>query len=117
VGALVGPDPAGAVFLHAHAREEAAAGSALPVRAREVLRQRPQRGLPVAHDRAALLPLRELLGCALIRVRALRQVDAHDVVRRAIRERGPLLGIDHVVGWRDDVLQPAGLLEVVVQRG
>jgi hypothetical protein len=58
------------------------------------------------------------MGGALVRVaavRRLRQVDLHHVVRRAPQQPGTLLGVDDVVGRRDDELEAADLLQVVVE--
>ena len=59
VRALVRADPAGAVVLDAHAREEAAARVRRAVRAGVVLDERPERRLVVADDGALGLPLRQ----------------------------------------------------------
>jgi hypothetical protein len=48
-------------------------------------------------------------------VLGLRQVEGDDVVGRARRQRGALLGIDDVVGRGGDVPQRADAVEVVVQ--
>ena len=105
VGALVRADPAGAVVLDPHAREEPAAGARLAVGAGVVLLERPERG-PARPGRRRPRARHCASSCGGVRVRvavALRQVDADDVVRRARLELGPLLGVDHVVGRRDDV--------------
>ena len=56
MGALVRADPARAVVLDAHAREQPVAGAAAAVGARVVLLERPQRGLGVLDDDALGAP-------------------------------------------------------------
>jgi hypothetical protein len=116
MGPFVGPDPARTVFLHAHAREEAPARSAPPVRPGVLLLQRPESRLVILDDHALAAPGFEFLGRGGVRVVPERQVDPHHVVRRAALELASLGRVDHVVGGRDDILQPAGSLEVVVER-
>ncbi len=113
--ALVGPDPTGAVILHAYAREEPAPRAALPVGSGVVLLERPQLRLLVLNHDVVATPVRERAGGLGVWIIAPREVDAHDVVRGASLELGPLLIVDHVIRRRDDGLQAAGLLEVVVK--
>ena len=115
VRALVRPDAAGPVVLDLHAREEAVARAAAAVRPGVVLRERPQRGRVVAHEDPVRAPALEHVGGVGVRVVALREVDLDDVVGRARDERGALVGVDHVVGRRDDRLQPADAVAVVVE--
>jgi hypothetical protein len=119
VGALVRADAPGAVVLDAHTREDAVAGQRATIGAGVVLREGPQRGLVVAHDGALGLPAledRRRLGIGVPPARpTLGQVDAHDVVGRAIGELPALLGVDDVVGRRRDVAKRADLCQVVVQ--
>src|SRR5205085_3406922 len=99
---LVRPDASGSVWLHADTRQEPAPGSRRAVGTGVVLLEWPQRRLGVVHNDALGLPCLEHLGRMGVRVTAivrLREIDAHDVVRRARFELGPLLRIDHVV-WR-----------------
>ena len=117
VRALVRADPARAVVLYAHAREDAVAGARLAVRPGVLLRERPQRGLLVAGEDALAVPAGEHLGRVLVDVAAavLRQIDLDDVVRRAAHELSSLGRVDHVIGRRRDRLQPADPREVVVK--
>ena len=116
VGALVRADPAGAVVLHAHAREQAVARARPAVRARVVLRDRPQRRLVVAGEDALLLPAGEHLGGVGVGVAlGAREVDLDDVVRRAGDELGALRLVDDVVRRRGDGLEAADGREVVVE--
>ena len=113
----MGPDPSRPVVLHAHAREEPGTrdGSARrapcsPARAPRARVARRWTITPSSRHAAssrAALPYGSL---------PTRQVDPDDVVGRAGLELGPLLGVDHVVGRGDDVLEAAGSVQVVVQR-
>jgi hypothetical protein len=119
VRALVRADPPRAVVLDPHAREQAAAGLRRPVGRDVVLHERPDRRLLVSDDGAVGLPAlqeprRFGVGVAAL-LPGLRQVDADDVVRRALGQRGALLGVDDVVRRGDDSLQRADLRGVVVQ--
>ncbi len=117
MSALVWPDPAGAIVLHPDASEESAAGPLAAVGSGVVLGQCPDCRLLVTDDHALIAPLREQLRGVGIPVPVpLWEVDADDVVGRAGLERRPLLGIDHVVGRGNHVLEPAGPLGVVTQR-
>ena len=117
--ALVRTDPTAAVVLHAHAREQPAARAPFAVRSGVVLLERPQRRLRVGHDDAVVAPGLQGRGGVVVGVAAgaiLRQVDRDDVVGRAGEQPLALLGIDHVVGRRDDRRQAPGAIEVVVER-
>ena len=81
-----------------------------------VLRERPDRGLLVAHEHAVALPGGEHLGGVRVRVAVgAREVDLDDVVRRARDQLGALRVVDDVVGRRRQGLQVAGGVEVVVE--
>ena len=119
VRTLMRADPAGAVFLYAYPRKEAAAGARLAVGSDVVLLERPDRRCVVLHDDALCSPCRQH-GCGvLVYVAAVggdREIDLDGVVGRARLEHSATLGVDHVVGRGGDILQPAGLLECVMQR-
>ncbi len=87
VRALVGAHPPRPVVLDAHAAEEAPTRARPSVRARVVLRVRPQRGLGVADERSVGLPGLEQLARGRVRIRVvgsgLGEVDRHHVERRA----------------------------------
>ena len=57
MGALVRADPARAVVLHTHAREEPAARAGAAVGRLVVLAQRPDGGLVLLHENPVLAPL------------------------------------------------------------
>ena len=114
--ALMRPDPAGAVVIHADTREEPRSLSRLPVGTDVVLHERPQRRLLVADDHALLAPSLEQALRVGVGVDADRQVDPHDVVGRAGLEITALVLVDHVVGRGHDVLEPASPVQVVVKR-
>ena len=86
VGALVRADPARAVVLDAHAREQAVARAAAAVRAGVVLLERPQRRArgrrPRRRRRATRASVARRVGVRVVAA-GLRQVDLDDVVRRA----------------------------------
>ena len=119
VGALVRTDAARPVILHAHAREETGPAARAPVRCRVVLAQDPESRLvllgehapcdPVAHGRRG-----SLVAISLV-LRRLRQVDLDDVVRAARDEVLAQLGVDHVIGGRDHVLERADGLGVIAK--
>jgi hypothetical protein len=116
MGALMGPDAARPILLHAHAREVALPGAPRAVGTDVVLGQRPQRGNVVEHHRALLAPVAQERGSAVVPVLAApREVDPHDVVGRPGLERRPLRVVDHVIRRGDDVLEAAGAVEVVAQ--
>ena len=116
VRALVRADLARAVVLDAHAREQAVAGAPDAVGTRVVLRERPDRGLLVAHEHAVALPGGEHLGGVRVRVAVgARQVDLDDVVRRARDQLGALRVVDDVVRRSRQGLEAAGGVEVVVE--
>src|SRR4051812_49795451 len=114
--ALVRADETRAVVRHAHAREEAVAGVAAPVRSRVVLGQDPEGRLALTRDYALLLPrLERGLGVqvGIAPVVGLREVDLDDIEGAARGELGPHLGVDDVVRrGRDGVERPdrAGLV-------
>src|SRR5450755_2013654 len=111
------PDPAGSILLHPDPGEAASPGPALPIRARVVLGQGPQRGPLVFNHDARGAPRRELAGRELVPIlTALRKVDPDNVVRRASRQQRTLLTVDHVVRRSDYTLQPARDGGVIVQR-
>ena len=114
--ALVRPDPAGAIVLHAHAREEAAALAAPAVGAGVILLECPECRRRVGRDHALPAPVGQQAAGLGIGIVAHREVDAHDVVGGASLELGTLRGVDHVVRRRHHRLQSSGLLEVVVER-
>ena len=92
--ALVRADPARAVVLDAHAREQPVAGAAAAVGAGVVLLERPQRGLGVLDDDPLGAPAVQRRGGVGVRVAAggvLRQVDLDGVVRRAGDQLGALV--------------------------
>ena len=106
--ALVRADPAGAVFLHAHAREEARAGAGAAVGRGVVLAQAPERGLGLLHDHRLAPPLLEGLLGVLVGIPAARrpgQVDLHHVEGALGEQLRAQLVVDHVVGRRDHRLQ------------
>src|SRR4029077_4898600 len=94
VRALVGADPARAIVLHAHAREETTTRPPFAVRPRVVLLERPEGRLGVLDDDALLAPLVQNAGGLGVGVVACREVDPDHVVRRSGFELGPLLGVD-----------------------
>src|SRR5262249_8116713 len=108
VGPLVGADAARAVGGDAGASEEPVGGHGAAVGPGVVLDERPQRGLFVAGYRALGLPGAPQLRRGRVRVVAVGQVDAHDIVWRARGELVALLGVDDVVGRGDEALQLAG---------
>ena len=116
VRALVRADPARAVVLDLDAREDAVARARLPVGARVVLRERPQRGRLVAHDDPLVVPAREHARRMAVRICAvLGQVDLDHVVRRTAQELRSLGRVDHVIGRRGHRLQATDLGQVVVK--
>jgi hypothetical protein len=118
VRALVRADLAGPVLLDAHAREEALARALRAVGRDVVLDERVDSGLLVARERAVLLPLLDQLRRVRVGIAAvgiLGQVDADDVVGRALLQRLALLGIDDVVGRGDDRIETTGHVEVVAE--
>ncbi len=134
VRALVRAHPPRPVLLDAHPAEEPAPGLRHPVGAGVPLRVRPDRGLRVAHHGALQLPALEQLsghpvGIGELALDALLPVGAalagggrpgeihRDHVERGARDqRGPLRGVDHVVGRGHDVAEGSDHGEVVVQR-
>ena len=86
---------------------------------RVLLGQRPDRGLAVGGEDSLQRPFLERLGRVLVGVgagRRLGQVDLDDVERRAREQLASQLGVDHVVGRREHVVERADRGEVVVQR-
>ncbi len=111
-------DAPGAVLLDAHACEEALARALAAVGRDVVLHERVDRRLLVVGERAVLLPLGdELRGVrvGVASVGVLGEVDADDVVGRALLQRLALLWVDDVVGRSDDGIEPAGDVEVVAE--
>ena len=92
VRALVRADPAGAVVLDAHAREDAVARAAPPVGPGVVLLERPQRGRGVGDDDAVGAPVaRACAAASAYGSSPCGQVDRDDVVGRAGEQRLALL--------------------------
>ena len=113
MGALVRPDTARAVVLHAHAREEPDARAGTAVGRAVVLAQCPDRGLVLLHENPVPAPLVEGLSGGLV---ARRQIELHDVMRVPRRQLGSALVVDHVVRRRDQILERARDIGVVAKR-
>jgi hypothetical protein len=108
MGALVRPDPPGAVLLDPHPREEAAPPLLAAVRRRVLLVERPERRLALLDQRPLGPPVVEQGLRVEVLVPAVlgrRQVDLDHVVRRLRHKLRPQLLVDHVIRRRDHSLQ------------
>ncbi len=100
------------VRLDSQRRDEPRAPAGDAVGPDVVLRQRPE-GRRLGLQHALRAPAAQRLAGLVLRIRE-RQVD--DVVRAAGEIFVPLLGPDHVVGRRDEILERAGTAGVVAKR-
>ena len=115
VGALVGPDAAGAVVLHAHAREEAGAGALRAVGRRVVLAEHPDGRLVLLTRTPCWRQSSSMSRAAWIVALAAGRS------RRRCRgcapaSRARMLVVDDVVGRRDHILERAGGVGLVAER-
>jgi hypothetical protein len=106
LGALVRAHQARTVRRHPHPREESAALVPPPVRAGELLGQRPDRLVAIGAEDALQDPGVEGLRRMLVGIpvgRSLWEVDLDDVERRALQKPPAELGVDDVVRRRGHV--------------